>query len=405
MKYILNSTGYDLLYPNIIKAENCTLYDSDGNQFLDLESGVWCTSIGHCNPRITKIISEQSGKMIHSGYCYLNPEINKTALKILEISEIKTGKCVFLNSGSEAVEYSIKLVKSFSKRPYFLTMKNCYLAAYGIAGDRSDNHWIHFDWINGDDIEQIDFTKIAAFVFEPGSSLGLVNFPPKQLVQKIVAKIRECGGYVITNEITTGIGRTSKWFGYQHYDFIPDIVAIGKGLGNGYPISSVAISESVIDKVDFSEFHHTQSHQNDPLGAIIASEVIDTIKSEKLLHRSLVIGEKIQNRLNDIKSKYGIIKEIRGRGLMIAIEFEKGDTYSFAERINKQLLQKSIILVKRPGHEVLRIDPALTIEDKQVDYFLDSLEKIISETKKHPNPLPQAQQRTAKPDVLQPKGD
>ena len=381
MKYILNSTGHELLYPNFVKAENCTLYDSDGNQYLDLESGVWCTSIGHCNPRITKIISEQSGKMIHTGYCYLNPAIDKTALKILEITGINSGKCVFLNSGSEAVEYSVKLVKSFSEKPYFMTMRDCYLSAYGISGERSDSHWIHFDW-KCDDIEKIDFTKIAAFVFEPGSSLGLVHFPPKQLIKKIINNIRECGGYVITNEITTGIGRTSKWFGYQHYDFVPDIVAIGKGLGNGYPISCVAINESVIEMVDFNKFHYSQSHQNDPLGAVIAGEVINIIESDQLLQRASEIGLIIHKRLNEIKEKYGIIKEIRGRGLMLAIEFEKNDKYSFAERINEKLLEKNIILVKRPGHEVFRIDPALTIEHKQVEYFLDTFEKIVSETEK-----------------------
>ncbi|WP_321990770.1 aspartate aminotransferase family protein [Marispirochaeta aestuarii] len=378
MKYILNSTGYDLRYPNFVKAENCTLYDSEGNKYLDLESGVWCTSIGHCHPQITKIITEQSNKMIHTGYCYLNPIIDSTAAKILEITGIESGKCVFLNSGSEAVEYSIKIIKSFSEKPYFLTMKNCYLSAYGISGERSNNDWIHFDWMNDDDIENLDFTQIAAFVFEPGSSLGLVNFPPASLVHKIVNKIRECGGYVITNEITTGVGRTGKWFGHQYYGFIPDIVAIGKGLGNGYPISCVAISKSVIERVDFSTFHHAQSHQNDPLGASVAGEVISVIDKNNLLQRAVKVGENIQNRINAIKEKYGIIKEVRGRGLMIAIEFENNDKYSFADTINEILLQKNIILVKRPGYEVFRIDPALTIEHEQIEYFLGTFERIIS---------------------------
>ncbi len=94
MKNIFNSTGHELKYANFIKANNCTLFDSEGNKYLDLESGVWCTSIGHCHPRIAKVISEQSSKMMHSGYCYLNPVINETAGKILEITGIGSGKCV-----------------------------------------------------------------------------------------------------------------------------------------------------------------------------------------------------------------------------------------------------------------------------------------------------------------------
>lgn len=382
MKHVLNSTGHVYKYPNIVQAENCTLFDADGNKYLDLESGVWCTSVGHCHPRITKIISDQSGKMIHTGYCYLNPIIESTARKILKITGIEAGKCVFLSSGSEAVEYSVKMIKSFSEKPYFLTMKNCYLSAYGISGERSDQHWIHFDWMNDNDIDKLDFSKIAAFVFEPGSSLGLVQFPPKELVMNIVTKIREYGGYVIANEVTTGTGRTGKWFGYNHYEFIPDIVAIGKGLGNGYPVSCVAIAKPVIERVDFNEFHYSQSHQNDPLGAAIAKEVIGIIEDGLLLERAVGLGDMIQSRMNEIRYKYGIIREVRGRGLMIAIEFEKNDRYSLAKAINEELLRRNIILVNRPGRETFRIDPALTIEEAHIEYFLSSIEQIISNMKK-----------------------
>jgi acetylornithine/N-succinyldiaminopimelate aminotransferase len=379
LENILNSTGHELKYGNVIKAENCTLIDSKGRKYLDLESGVWCTSIGHCHPRITKVIAEQSGKMIHSGYCYLNPVINEAAGKLLEITGIGPGKCVFLCSGSEAVEYAVKLGRSVSSKPHLLTMKNCYLSAYGVSGERSPKDWINFGWMNGDAVDEIDFGKIAAFVFEPGSSLGLVHFPPADLVKNIVSKTRENGGIFIANEVTTGIGRTGKWFGYQHYGIVPDIVAIGKGLGNGYPVSCVAVSRSVADKIDPDRFHYAQSHQNDPLGAAVAREVIDVIESEKLLDRALEIGAMIQKRLAAIKNKYGVIKEIRARGLMIAIEFEKCEKCSFAQAIRDRLLDRRIILVKRPGHEVFRIDPALTIDMEDVEYFLKTLEAIISE--------------------------
>ncbi len=378
MDNILNSIGHELKFSNFVRAENCTLFDDKGDRYLDLESGVWSTPVGHCHPRITQVLSEQSGKMIHSGYCYLNPIVGSAASKILEITGIKTGKCVFLCSGSEAVEFSVQLISKISSKPYFLTMKNCYLSAYGISGERSGNRWIHFDWMNEGNTDKIDFSKIAAFVFEPGSSLGLVHFPPKELIQQIVNRVRECGGYVITNEVTTGTGRTGRWFGYNHFDIIPDIVAIGKGLGNGYPVSCVAIAESVTEKIDPKKFHYGQSHQNDPLGAAVALGVIDVIEKEGLLQRAVTIGEKIRCRFNRMKDEYGIIKEVRGRGLMIAVEFQKNDGFSFAEKINEELLKRNVILAKRPGHEVFRIDPALTIQEEQVEYFLCTIEEIIS---------------------------
>ncbi len=379
MKNILNSTGHELKYRNFVKAKNCTLFDTSNNKYLDLESGVWCTSIGHCHPRITKVISEQSGQMMHSGYCYLNPVINETAGKVLEITGIGSGKCVFLCSGSETVEYSVKLCRSISDKQYLLTMKDCYLSAYGVSGERSENDWIHLDWMNNSSIDKIDFKKIAAFVFEPGSSLGLVHFPPKELIQQIVLKTRENGGVVIANEVTTGIGRTGKWFGFQHYDILPEIIAIGKGLGNGYPVSCVVISDKIVNRINLDKFHYAQSHQNDPLGAAVAKEVIDVIESENLLDRAKEIGNNILNRLTDVKNKYGIIKEVRGRGLMIAVEFVSSNTMSIANMVNAKLLEKNVILVKRPGHEVFRIDPALTIDIKNVECFLNIFENIISE--------------------------
>jgi acetylornithine aminotransferase len=378
MENILISTGHKLIYKNFVKAFNCNIYDSDGNCFLDLESGVWCTNVGHCNPRLTEVISKQAAEMVHTGYCYINPILDKTAKRVLEISGISSGKCLFLSSGSEAVECSVKIIKSFSDKPYMLTMKNCYLSAYGISGEHLDSNWINIDWMNGEDASNIDFSKIAAFVFEPGSSQGLVRFPDKALIQEIVTKTRESGGYVITNEVTTGIGRAGKWFGFSHYDFVPDIVAMGKGLGGGYPVSCVAISDNVLKQLDLNKFHHSQSHQNDPLGVAVANEVIEIIESTNLISRANTIGDKVKRGVESIKDKYGIIKEIRQRGAMIAIEFEKRENIYTAEVVYEELLKRRIIVSLRIGHEVLRLDPALTIEDNQIDFFIESLNEIIS---------------------------
>lgn len=377
MKNILNTTGHKLKFKDFVKSDNCSLFDSTGNRYLDLESGTWCTSIGHCHPRITKVITEQSSRMIHSGFTYLNPIIDVTAKKILEITGINDGKCVFLSSGSEAVEYSVQLARSITDKPIIFTMKDCFLSSLGLSGERSEKNWINFDRSHDDNLDKVDFSKIAAFVFEPGSSQGIVNFPSVTIIRKIAERTRNSGGLVIINEVTTGVGRTGEWFGYMHYGIIPDIVAMGKGIGNGYPVSCVAMSSSTVNRVDLEKFHHSQSHQNDPLGAAIALEVICVIEDDNLLRRSVELGEKIRSNLNRIKNKYGIIKEVRGRGLMIAVEFEPELNNSVAEIVKERLVEKNIILVKRPGHEVLRIDPALTIEIKDVEYFLNCFEEII----------------------------
>jgi len=390
MENIIWSIGHKLELTDIVKADNCHLYDSKGNKYIDLESGVWCTSVGHCNPRVNAVIQSQINKIIHSGFCYANPVIEKTARKILEITKLNEGKCEFICSGSEAVEYSMRVAKTITDKPLTLTFSDSYFGAYGEASKRDNEKWHLYNWLdcscntNEDgctgeckEFNSIPFDRIGIFLFEPGSSSGLVRFPSDKLINKIINRIRSNNGIIIINEITTGIGRTGKWFGFQHYDIDPDIVAIGKGVGNGYPISITAISKNIALQLEKKPYLYSQSHQNDPLGALIANEVIDTIKDENLLGRSVRLGNKITSRLNDIKAAGSIIKAIRGRGLMIAIELS-----GQAELVCKELLSQGFILVKRAGVEVLRMDPALTIEEKDLDSFLTVFEKIIRKAEK-----------------------
>ena len=116
MKNIIWSTGHQIQFENIVDSDNCFLFDTNGNRLIDLESGVWCTSVGHNNKRINNVITNQINQITHTGFCYCHPQINETAQKILEITGIKSGKCEFLCSGSEAVEYGIRVAREISKK-------------------------------------------------------------------------------------------------------------------------------------------------------------------------------------------------------------------------------------------------------------------------------------------------
>jgi len=281
MKNILHLIGHHVLYEDIIRADNCILYDSKGNDYLDMESGVWCTSIGHSNTRMVNALSRQASEIMHSGYCYISPVVDKASEKILDITGLKNGKALFLTSGSEAVDLAIRIGKHLTGRKLMLTMNDSFLSSFGYF-DSKDN-WVFLDWLNNESLSKCPFEEIAAFVFEPGSSSGLVRFPPPELITQIANNIRSHNGLIICNEVTTGMGRTGRWFGYNHYDIVPDIVAIGKGLGNGYPVSAVACSEKTAESINHETFHYFQSHQNDPLGACVANEVIHIIDSEGLI--------------------------------------------------------------------------------------------------------------------------
>ena len=205
----------------------------------------------------------------------------------------------------------------------------------------------------------------------------VVRFPPKALIQNIVRLIKQGGGFIQANEITTGIGRTGEWFGFQHYDFQPDIVSMGKGLGNGYPVSAIAMSAKIIDHLNRVSFHYSLSHQNDPLGCAVALQVLNTLQAENLIGECKEKGFYLFNKLVELRKKYPVIKDVRGRGLMIAVEFSDSLDEKGVSEIYRQLLSHGIILAKRPGLKVFRIDPPLIIEKKDVDDFLQNFEQLI----------------------------
>ena len=384
MENIIWSIGHQLRFENIVDSDNCFLFDTNGNRYIDLESGVWCTSVGHNNKRINEVITSQINKISHTGFCYCHPQIDETAKRILKIAGINQGKCELMCSGSEAVEYGMRIARKVSSKPLALTFADSYFGAYGDAAAKNESRWHVYDWLDcgcnhpqgctGDcsDFKTIPFEDIGIFLFEPGSSSGLVRFSSNRLIEKIVQRVTESKGIVMANEITTGIGRTGKWFGYQYYNLVPDIVAIGKGIGNGYPVSITAVSDRIVRKLEGTGFLYSQSHQNDPLGAVVAKEVIDIISEGNLLEKSSELGSWLMNSIRQIDPQRKFIKEVRGRGLMLAVEFTRD-----AQHVCEELLKRGFIVAKRSNAEVLRIDPALTVEKETLASFVRELQEIV----------------------------
>ena len=207
----------------------------------------------------------------------------------------------------------------------------------------------------------------------------MVKFPPEALIGMIVNRIHKDGGFVQINEITTGMGRTGKWFGYMHYGITPDIISMGKGLGNGFPVSAVAFNKKTLCKMEENHFYHSQSHQNDPLGCAAANAVIQTMKNENILEKCIFAGSYLMEKLMELKNKYAVIKELRGRGLIMAMEFSEKIDHDAVVSIYEKLLEKGFIIAKRPKLKVFRIDPPLIIEKSMMDDFVKAMDTILSE--------------------------
>jgi acetylornithine/N-succinyldiaminopimelate aminotransferase len=397
MNHVLRCSGYDLFITDIVRARDCYLYDAHEKRYIDFEAGVWCTALGHNHWQVNQTIRTQIEQLVHTGYRYTNALVEEAAAEVLGtvgLADARSGaKCIFLSSGSEAVEFGVQITRRLTGQPLLLTLFDSYLSAYGSAGRKSPQEWVCFDWSacatcphpdrcdpGCDHLSQIPFERIGGLVFEPGNTSGLVKFPPRQLVQTLVRLVRQQRGLLVVDEVTTGLGRTGAWYGFQHYGLEPDMVALGKGLGNGYPVSAVAMTRDIADRLEECEFRYAQSHQNDPLGCAIARAVITVLRKEELIERSNRIGAHFVRELEHLQTRHEVIKQVRGRGLMIALEFESRDERFSLDSVCHELFKAGYIVGYKPAANLLRFYPPLTIAQEDIAGLLENLDRILGTT-------------------------
>ena len=390
MDHVLRCSGYEIVKTDMVRGRDCYLYDVHGKRYVDFEAGVWCTALGHSHRQVNQAIRTQLEQIIHIGYRYTNALIEEAAAKVLDTVPLFDGKCIFLSSGSEAVEFGVQIARRITGQPLLLTLSDSYLAAYGSAGRKDPEEWHCFDWgvcvacPHSDEcgpqcshLREIPFESIGGLVFEPGNASGLVKLPPKQLVQILVVMVKQQDGLVVVDEVTTGLGRTGAWYGFQHYALQPDIIALGKGLGNGYPVSAVVMTHDVADRLENSAFRYAQSHQNDPLGCAIARQVITVIRKDGLVERSDRVGTHFLHELECLGERHDVVREVRGRGLMIAMEFEDSDEHSLVTSVYRELFERGFLVGCKPAANLLRFYPALTIGEEDIAQLLENMDHVL----------------------------
>lgn len=388
MSHVLRCSGYDLVRADIVRAEGCTLYDASGKGYVDFESGVWCAVLGHNPPRLRAAIGEQLGRVAHIGYRYTTETVERAASAVLGILPMEDGKCVFLSSGSEAVEFAVQAARIATGRPLLLGLADAFLSSYGLSGTKPADSWRLFDVLACADCPDVDrcdprcpqlaeipYERVGAFVFEPGCSSGLVRPPVAGPVRELAGRVRASGGLIVVNEVTTGMGRTGAWFGHHHYDLEPDAVALGKGLGNGYPVSAIALRADVVARLERAGFRYAQSHQNDPLGCAVALEVILTLLEQRLVDRGRRVGGALLAALEALARRHPSIEEVRGRGMMLAVELRDA---ALAEGIYRDLLDDGLIVGCKPAFRLLRLLPPLTLPEEEADRLVASLDRALS---------------------------
>ena len=359
---------------SIVKGRRCYIYTANGKRYVDFESGDWAAALGHANSEINKVIARQAQLIMHDGLFFRKQKAEILSEILLEKLEMKGGESVFLSSGSEAVNLCLILATRLTRRDKILTINDSFLGSYGI-GQASENNGrrVNIDVDDFDSIEKINFNEIAAFAFEPGSSWGNIKFPSPDFVDMLQSRVKKSGGLLIANEVTTGFGRAGKWFGFQHYNFTPDLVAMGKIMGNGYPISAVSINKEAALLFSKNKFRYAQSHQNDALGCAVATEVIRIIENEKLIDRVCEMGGYFKEQLLRLQlARIDKIKEVKARGLMVAVEFFSEKE---AERIFSKLIENGFVVGQKNNN--VRFMPPFIITKRHINLLIKALKEII----------------------------
>jgi acetylornithine/N-succinyldiaminopimelate aminotransferase len=361
----------------IVKSKDCYQYDSEGKEYIDFESGVWCTNVGHCNDRIAKVVANQATESVHHGYRFRNQHAEQLSTELQRLIGFQDGSSVFLSSGSEAVNMSIVLSRNLTGRNKILKIDNSFLSSYGFGQISKDNDsLVTVEFNNLDAIAKVDFNEIAALVLEVGgASVEMIQFPDFEFITQLTDTAKKNNCVIIAEEVTTGIGRLGKWFGFQHYNIIPDIVVTGKALGNGFPVSAVTVSSGIIERFNQNSFGYAQSHQNDPFGCAIGLEVIKIIQEEDLISRADTVGCYFKEQLEQVLNQHvDKVKEVRARGLMLALELKENID---GKRISDSLFEMGNVVGFKLN--TFRFMPPLTIKIGDIDKMITQLNNLLTD--------------------------
>ncbi len=413
-KYISPVLGKYYADFEVSKGDGIYLYDNDGHRFIDFTSGIGVTNTGHCHPRVVKAISNQAANLIHicAGIAHYEPHI-KLAERLVKLLPFKDASVVFSQSGSEAVEASLKLAKYVSKKKKIIAYSHAFhgrtLGALSVTAKEKYKagyeNWLikdvirleypyHFHNQNKDYrtyvfecIEQFKKTilednDIAAVIIEPFLGEGGYLPAPVEFIKELRAFTEEQGVLLIFDEVQSGFGRTGTMFAMEHYDVVPDIVALAKGIASGMPLGACVAKKELMDQ--WTTAAHGGTYIGNPISCAAGLATIDIIEEEELLENSYNVGKQIMSLLNEAKNTLPVIGDVRGAGLMIGVELIDPVTNKpnpeLVKNIRYAALSKGLLVISCGDQDqVLRLIPPLIITSEQAKQAIDILIESIRE--------------------------
>ncbi len=397
------------------RAKGSYIYDMNGDAYLDFTTGIAVNNVGHCHPRVVDAIKQQCEQLIHTSVVTHHERYIELAKKVVEITPKTLNSAFFANSGAEAVEGAVKLARYVTNRPAvinfrgsfhgrtFMTMalttsKLYYRENYEPLPGSIHTSMFPYEYrsnFRGDTKavikESLDYmdmlfhqfispTQVAAILIEPILGEGGYVPAPEGFIKALRAICDEHGIMLIIDEVQTGFGRTGKMFCIEHDNVEPDILIMAKGIAGGMPLSGFVSRRDITSK--WLPGRHGSTFGGNPVSCAAALATIDVIQEEKLVERAAKLGDDIQKRFKKFAEKHKHIGEVRGRGLMIGIEFndENGEpSKEIADQVAAKCLeQKLIVLTCGNRGQVIRLIPPLNITDADAEKACEILEKAMT---------------------------
>jgi len=392
------------------------VWDEHGRRYLDALGGIVTVSVGHCHPYVVDVARCQNETLQHSTTIYLHPNIAGYAQKLAAKMPGDLKVCYFVNSGSEANDLALLMARAYTGNYDVIALRNAYhgggtltmgLTAnrawkfnvphsfgvhHAMAPDPYRGLWGRDDDAAGkkyaDDVKNlIDYGtsgQVAAFIAESIQGVGGCIVFPDSYLKHVYEHVRAAGGLCIADEVQAGFGRTGTHFwGFETQDFVPDIVTMAKGIGNGCPLGAVVttpkIAQTLANRLHFNTFG------GNPVVCAQGSAVLDVIEREKLQENSLKIGNKILAGLNGLKEKHNLIGDVRGKGLLLGIELVKDrESKEPAGGECAQVLEncKNMGLLLGKGGlwgQTIRFSPPMCVNKQDADFLIEVLDRAIAE--------------------------
>lgn len=369
-----------------VEGKGATLTDEDGKQYIDFTSGIGVNSLGYADAEWVKAVSGQAGKLAHISNLYYTQPCVDMAEKLLKASNGLFSKVFFGNSGAEANEGMIKVARKYSFDKYgegradIITLKESFhgrtittLAATG--QDHFHNYFFPFTegfhYVQPGDMDAIK--KLAptacAIMLEAVQGEGGVIPQDPAFVKEVAAFAAQNDLLLLFDEVQTGIGRTGKMFGFEHYGVQPDVISLAKGLGGGLPIGAVMCNEKTSGVLGFGD--HGTTYGGNPVACSGASVVLDKVAQPAFLSSVAQKGQKIMDAMQAIQSD--MVVEVRGKGMMIAMQL---DTVVAAKDVVDKMIEKGVVALTA-GRNSVRLLPPLTISDAELDKGLAVLKEVV----------------------------